>query len=190
LQYDLQNQLRGTDWEWGVWNAAFTIAFIPSFLAFAVLCRRYNLSAPLRWGTLIAIPQFAPPLFAHSIGDAMIVAVVAGLLGGFATAGYVDLIMRSCPEKLRGATLMLAGSVYFFSLRGGDLLGSVLYDRHGGFSACVVATTCVYALIIPLLGLVSPDIVDHRDQNGAESSLAGEGRFKRRSPPAPRHQRS
>ena len=36
----------------------------------------------------------------------------------------------------------------------GNLLGTDLYDHHGGFPACVLATTIVYALILPALLLV------------------------------------
>jgi hypothetical protein len=38
--------------------------------------------------------------------------------------------------------------------RFGDVLGTNLYDYYGGFSACVVAITVVYALILPTLLLV------------------------------------
>jgi hypothetical protein len=75
-------------------------------------------------------------------------------MGGVATAAYMDLIMRSCPRGLQGTTLMMSGSLYFVSSRFGDVLGTTLYDHYGGFTVCVVATTVVYVLIVPVLWIV------------------------------------
>jgi hypothetical protein len=47
--------------------------------------------------------------------------------------------------------------------RFGDVLGTRLYDYYGGFTACVVATTVVYALILPALVLVPRRLVDTPD---------------------------
>jgi hypothetical protein len=49
---------------------------------------------------------------------------------------------------------MLSSSLYFAVVRFGDVLGTSLYDRYGGFSVCVIAITIVYALILPALLLV------------------------------------
>jgi hypothetical protein len=76
----------------------------------------------------------------------------------------MDLIIRSCPRGLQGTMLMLSGSVYFIATRFGDLLGTLLYDRYGGFSVCVVAITAAYALILPALLLVPKVLVDTPDQ--------------------------
>jgi hypothetical protein len=50
--------------------------------------------------------------------------------------------------------LMMSGSLYFVVVRFGDVLGTNLYERYGGFTVCVVAITIVYALILPALLLV------------------------------------
>jgi hypothetical protein len=103
---------------------------------------------------LAAIPQFVPLLFIKSMPAALIAAVPVGLMGGLATASYLDLIIRSCPRGLQGTMLMLSNSLFFMVSRSGDVLGTRLYDYYGSFTACVVAITVVYSLILPALLLV------------------------------------
>ena len=86
--------------------------------------------------------------------ELMITADCGGSMGGVATAAYLDLIIRSCPRGLQGTTLMMSGSLFFVASRFGDVLGTNLYDRYGGFAVCVIAITVVYALILPTLLLV------------------------------------
>jgi MFS family permease len=154
LQYYLQNILHATDAQWGQWNAIFAASFIPTFMVFGLLCRRVALKTLLFWGTVIAVPQMVPLLFIHSMTGALIAAVPIGLMGGVATAAYLDLIIRSCPRGLQGTTLMMSGSLFFIASRFGDVLGTNLYDHYGGFTVCVIAITVVYALILPTLLLV------------------------------------
>jgi len=154
LQYYLQNTLRAEDAQWGQWNAIFGASFIPTFMIFGLLCRRFPLKNLLWWGTVVAIPQMVPLLFIHSVTGALLAAVPIGLMGGVATAAYLDLIIRSCPSGLQGTTLMMSGGLYFIASRFGDVLGTNLYDHFGGFTVCVIAITIVYALILPTLLLV------------------------------------
>ena len=154
LQYYLQNTLHAEDAQWGQWNAIFAASFIPTFMVFGLLCRRFPLKTLLLWGTVVAIPQMVPLLFIHSVTGALIAAVPIGLMGGVASAAYLDLIIRSCPRGLQGTTLMMSGGLYFIASRFGDVLGTNLYDHYGGFVACVIAITVVYALILPTLLLV------------------------------------
>jgi hypothetical protein len=151
LQYHLQNNLHATDAQWGQWNAIFAASFIPTFIIYGILCRKYTLKTLLLWGTVIAVPQMVPLLFIHSMTGALIAAVPIGLMGGVATGAYLDLIIRSCPRGLQGTTLMLASSLYFVVSRFGDVLGTHLYDHFGGFDVCVIAITVVYALMLPTL---------------------------------------
>ena len=60
------------------------------------------------WGTIVAIPQLVPMLFMNSVTGALIAAVPIGLMGGVATAAYLDLIIRSSPRGLEGTTLMMS----------------------------------------------------------------------------------
>ena len=163
LQYHLQNSLHATDAQWGQWNAIFAGSFIPTFIGYGLLCRRFPLETLLWWGTVLAVPQMVPLLFIDTITQALIAAVPIGLMGGLATGAYLDLIMRSCPRGLQGTTLMMSNSLYFVVVRFGDVLGTHLYDRYGGFTVCVVAITVVYALILPTLLLVPKHLIATAD---------------------------
>ena len=103
----------------------------------------------LFWGTLVAIPQMVPLLFIRSAIGALIVAVPIGLMGGVATAAYLDLLIRSCPRGLQGTMQMMSAALYAIVQGLGNVLGTNLYDHFGGFTVCAVAITIVYALILP-----------------------------------------
>ena len=163
LQYYLQNTLHAEDAQWGQWNAIFAGSFIPTFMLFGVLCRKYPLKTLLLWGTVAAVPQLVPLLFIHSITGALIAAVPIGLMGGVATASYLDLIIRSCPRGLQGTMLMMSGGLNVVVSRFGDVLGTTLYDYYGGFAACVIAITIVYALILPCLLLIPKRLIATAD---------------------------
>jgi MFS family permease len=172
LQYYLQNTLHTADAQWGLWNAIFGASFIPTFMVFGVLCQRFALKTLLVWGTVVAVPQMVPLLFIHSVTGALIAAVPIGLMGGVATAAYLDLVIRSSPRGLQGTTLMMSGGLYFIASRFGDVLGTNLYDHYGGFSVCVIAITIVYALILPALLLVPKRLIATADGQTAEPGLA------------------
>jgi hypothetical protein len=159
LQFFLQNTLHAADAAWGEWNAIFAASFIPTFVLFGLLCQSLPLRRLLFWGTVVAVPQMVPLAFIHTLAGALAAAVPIGLMGGVASAAYLDLIIRACPPGLHGTTLMLSNSLLFIVSRFGDVLGTRLYDRYGGFTACVVAITLVYALILPALLLVPRDLV-------------------------------
>ncbi len=163
LQYYLQNVLHGDDAQWGQWNAIFAASFIPTFMLFGLLCRRFPLRTLLLWGTVVAIPQLVPLLFINSITGALIAAVPIGLMGGVATAAYLDLIIRSCPPGLQGTMLMLSAGLNVIVSRFGDVLGTNLYDYYGGFAACVIAITVVYASILPALSLIPKYLIATAD---------------------------
>jgi len=151
LQFYIQDILGGTTGQWGQWNALYTAAFIPTFLLFGILCSRVALQDLLRWGTLIAIPQFVPLLVVGSLKMAILVAIPIGLMGGLATAAYLALIMRAAPLGLQGTMMMSASAAYFVATRFGDVLASALYDCFGDFTVCVVLCTAIYASIFFLL---------------------------------------
>ena len=159
LQYYLQNTLRGSDAAWGQWNAIVEVSYIPTFIVFRLLCRRFPLKNLLFWGTIIAVPQMVPLLLVHSATTALIAAVIMGLMGGVATAAYLDLIIRSCPAGLQGTILMTSTALSVIVSRIGDVFGTALYQEYGRFTICVVAVTVVYALILPTLMLIPKDLV-------------------------------
>jgi Na+/melibiose symporter-like transporter len=154
LQYYLQNELNSGDATWGQFNAITEASYILTFIVFGMLCRRFPLKTLLFWGTIIAVPQLVPLLLVHSAKEALIAALVMGLMGGIATAAYLDLIIRSCPAGLRGTILMASAALSAIVSRFGDVFGTFLYEKYGGFTVCVVMITGVYALILPTLLLV------------------------------------
>jgi hypothetical protein len=172
LQYYMQNTLHASGADWGNWNAVFAASFIPTFLAYGYLCRRFSLRPLLWWGTLIAVPQMVPLLFIHSIAAALIAAVPMGLMGGISSAAYIDLLIRSCPRALQGTTLMISNTLLFLVTRFGDLLGTALYDRFSDFTVCVIAITLVYALILPTLLLVPKQLTASADGEAPQRGYA------------------
>jgi hypothetical protein len=159
LQYYLQNTLHSNDAQWGEWNAIFAVSFIPTYLLFGYLCRKYPLRTLLIWGTVVGVPQFIPLLFVHSTTAALLAAIPIGLMGGVATSAYYDLMIRSCPRGLEGTVLMMSIGLYYIAGRFGDLLGTTLYERFGGFGVCVAAITVTYALILPTILLVPRGLI-------------------------------
>jgi MFS family permease len=151
LQYHLANDLHATDAQVGLWSAFFAFGFLPVIAAYAWLCRKVKLNWLLWIGTVLAVPQFAPFLFIHTVNDALVAGVVMGLVGGLAQAAYTDLAIRSCPPGLQGTMMMFLIAGYWVPFRFGDLWGSYLYEHAGGFRTATLATIAVYALILPLL---------------------------------------
>ena len=163
LQYYMANTLHASDAQWGAYSAINSISFVPTFLLFGYLSPRYSLSTLLWWGTLVAVPQALPLLFVHSANQVLLAAIPMGLMGGVATAAYLDLLMRSCPKGLEGTLMMLAWSMFALSSNFGNLLGTNLYEFHGGFVVCVAATTVVYAAILPAIALVPKKLIAYPD---------------------------
>jgi MFS family permease len=159
LQYFMSNTLHASDAQWGAFNAIYSIAFVPTFLLFGFLSPRYSLEKLLWLGTAIAVPQMLPLLFIHSANAVLIAGIPMGLMGGIATAAYMDLLIRACPKGLEGTLMMFAWSMYALAQNFGNLLGTELYEHHGGFPACVLATTLVYALMLPALLFVPKALI-------------------------------
>src|SRR5262249_20110481 len=134
LQFYLTNELHASDAAYSYFNGIFAAAFIPMFLLYGFLCRRVALKRLLWWGTIIAVPQMIPLLFVQTPELALWLAAPIGLMGGIATAAYIDLAMRSCPPGLQGTLMMMVDGVLLLSSRGGDRLGSAIYESsptHG-----------------------------------------------------------
>ena len=165
LQFYLTNKLHASDAVYSYYSGIFAAAFVPTFLLYGFLCKKVALKGLLWWGTIIAVPQMIPLAFIHSANIALVLAVPIGLMGGIATAAYYDLAMRSCPPGLQGTLMMLVDGVYALSARGGDLLGSGIYNSSPthGFLYCVIATTAVYTLILPLILLVPKKLIATAD---------------------------
>ncbi|MGH6986256.1 MAG: MFS transporter [Caulobacteraceae bacterium] len=164
LQYHLADQLHATDAQVGAFYAIFWGCELLTALLYGWVCQRVRLSRLLFWGTVVAIPQMIPLLFAHSAQGALMAAVPVGLMGGFVSAAYLDLAIRSCPAGLQGTMMMLVtSSAYFIALRAGDVWGANIYQNRGGFTAVLWVTTAVYALQLPVLLLAPRALTATRD---------------------------
>jgi len=163
LQYHIVDHLHATDSQWGLYQGLFNGAFVPMYLLYAQLSRRYTLHTLLWFGFSIAVFQMCPLLFADNATGALIAAAPMGIIGGIAQAAVVDLAIRSAPRSSQGMTMMLFYACYYFSVRVGDLFGTWIYDRHGGFIPAVIITIVVYALILPVLLLVPKRLTATKD---------------------------
>jgi MFS family permease len=161
--YHLTNTVNISSELFGTFTAMQWLFFIPSAIVYAPLCRRFTLASLLWWGTAVAILQGPIMFFAQSPGSAIAVAVLYGIFGGFPTAAYVDLIMRSCPKGLEGTAMMLAVTTAS-AVAGnfGNLLGSWIYAR-GGFVSAVIITTLSSAAIVPMLWWVPSSVTSSRE---------------------------
>jgi hypothetical protein len=110
--------------------------------------------------------------FADSPASAIAVAVGFGLFGGFATAAYMDLILRSCPEGLEGTGVMLSGAALAIAYNSGNLFGSWIYIQ-GGFILAVIVTTLATVLIVPILWWVPESVTATREGEPAAFAVKG-----------------
>jgi MFS family permease len=170
--YHLTEHVRISSELFGTFTAIQSAFFLPTTLLYGVLCVRAPLSRLLWWGTIVAILQGPIMFMANGPVSTIVVGVLYGLFGGFATAAYIDLIMRSCPKGLEGTAMMLA-QTSAFALAGstGNVLGSWIYSR-GGFASAVIITTLATALIVPVLRAVPTDLTATRD--GERLQVGGE----------------
>jgi hypothetical protein len=156
LQYHLTDQLHAADSIYADYYGIYILSFVPTFLLYGFLCTRTSHRTLLWWSTLIAVPAIIPLAFIHSGGQALLLAMPMGLMGGLASAAYYDLAMRSCPAGLQGTFMMLMLGIYVLSLRGSDLLGSWIYASSSahGFLYSVMATTATTSLILSVIPLI------------------------------------
>ena len=151
LQYHLANKLHASDSQVGFWYAAFYALVLPSMAAYGWLCQRIRLRSLLFWGTLVAVPQWAPILFAHDMTGAYLATIPIGLVASVPQVAFMDVTIRACPPRLQGTMMMLLWSMFWIAGRVGDVWGAWLYDQKGGFTTAAWATVAVYALILPML---------------------------------------
>ena len=165
LQFYLTDELHASDAVYGYYNGIFLAAFLPMYVLYGYLCRTVPLRRLLWWGTIVTVPQMLPLAFVHSANAALWLAVPMGMMGGIFYTALCDLLMRSCPPGLQGSLMMLADGVYVLAARGGDLIGARIYFANpaNGFLYCALATTAVYALMVPALLLVPRELLATTD---------------------------
>lgn len=161
MQFYLTNTLHASDAVYGEFNGITSASFIPAFFLYGYLCKKFSLKTLLWVGSIVTVPQMIPLALVHSGTQALLFAVPMGLMGGIAVGAFSDLTMRSCPSGLQGSLMMMVEGIGLLSLRASDSLGSAIYDAnpHNGFLYCVIATTAVYALILPILFLIPARII-------------------------------
>jgi MFS family permease len=163
LQYHIVDHLHATDTQWGAWQGIFFGSFLPVYALYGWLGQKVALRILLWVGFALAVFQMTPLLLVHDAVGALIAAVPMGILGGVAQAALVDLVIRSAPRGCQGTMMMLFYAFYYFSVRAGDLLGTWIYDKHGGFVPTVVVTIIVYVLILPVILLVPRRLTATKD---------------------------
>jgi MFS family permease len=165
LQFYLTNKLHASDAVYTDYYAIFAVAFIPVFFLYGWLCKKLSLRALLWIGTIITVPQMIPLALVSSANQALWLALPIGMMGGIAAGAYYDLAMRSCPPGLQGTLMMMVDGMYMLSYRGGDLLGAQIYASSPahGFLYCALATTAVYALILPVILLIPKELIATAD---------------------------
>lgn len=165
LQFYLTNKLHASDAAYGEYYAIFAAAFIPIFFLYGWLCKRFSLRTLLWAGTIITVPQMIPLALVHTADQALWMALPIGMMGGIAAGAYYDLAMRACPPGLQGTLMMMVDGMYLLSYRGGDVLGSYIYNSspNYGFLYCALATAAVYALILPVLLLIPKELIATAD---------------------------
>ena len=112
LQYHLQNTLHATDRPMGrSRNAIFAASFIPTYIAYGLLCRKFPLKTLLVWGTFLAIPQMVPLLPSNG-GAGFDRGDTIGLMGGLPPAPDLRSDRSVVSAGPAGTTLMMSWSLF------------------------------------------------------------------------------
>ena len=156
MQFFLTNQLHASDAIYADFLGLYNLVFLPPILLYGFLCTKFPPRKLLLWSVIIGVPQFIPMAFIHTGQQALLAAVLIGLMGGLANAACIDIAIRACPPGLQGTLMMMISATFWLSMRGGDVLGSWLYGLSPkyGFQYCVIAITVTYALILPVIPFI------------------------------------
>jgi hypothetical protein len=165
MQFFLTNQLHASDAIYADFTGLYNLFFLPPILLYGFLCTRFPPRKLLLWSVIIGVPQFIPMAFIHTGRQALLMAVLIGLMGGLANAACIDIAIRACPPGLQGTLMMMIAATFALSSRGGDVLGSWLYGLSPkyGFQYCVIAITLTYALILPVIPFIPKEITSTAD---------------------------
>jgi hypothetical protein len=165
MQFFLTNQLHASDAIYADFTGLYNLFFLPPILLYGFLCTKYPPRKLLLWSVIIGVPQFIPMAFIHTGRQALLMAVLIGLMGGLANVACIDIAIRACPPGLQGTLMMMIAATFALSSRGGDVLGSWLYGLSPkyGFQYCVIAITLTYALILPVIPFIPKEITSTAD---------------------------
>ena len=160
MQFYLTNQLHAPDSTYGYFLGILNFCFVPPVVLYGFLCQKFPPRKLLLWSVMIGVPQFLPMAFIHNGQQALLAAVLIGLLGGMANVACIDIAMRACPPGLQGTLMMMIAATFALSMRGGDVFGTWIYglSPEHGFMYCVMAITLSYALILPVIPFIPKQI--------------------------------
>jgi predicted MFS family arabinose efflux permease len=166
LFFYVTSTIKMTSTEYGLFMALITAFTIIGNLLFFIVARRRSLITVLWFGTTSIVLQSPLPFLIDSAASGYAVAMISGLMYGFAIAGYWALLLSSSPVGLEGTAYTTAIAVSMMGTRFGDLFGSWLYQQVG-FSIPIVLTTFIMTLIFPVIYLVSR----HDSTSGTREAL-------------------
>lgn len=165
MQFFLANQLHASDAIYADFLGLYNLFFLPPILLYGFLCTKFPPRKLLLWSVIMGVPQFVPMAFIHTGQQALLAAVLIGLMGGMANAACIDIAIRACPPGLQGTLMMMIAATFALSMRGGDVLGSWIYGLSPkyGFQYCVIAITVTYALILPVIPFIPKQLTATAD---------------------------
>lgn len=165
MQFYLTNQLHAPDSTYGYFLGTLNLCFLPPLVLYGFVCQKFPPRKLLLWSVMIGVPQFIPMAFIHNGRQALVAAVLIGLMGGMANVACIEISMRACPPGLQGTLMMIIASTFALSMRGGDVFGTWIYGLSPahGFTYCVIAITLCYALILPVIPFIPKQITSTAD---------------------------
>jgi hypothetical protein len=165
MQFFLTNQLHASDAIYADFLGLYNLFYLPPILLYGFLCTKFPSRRLLWWSVIVGVPQFIPMAFVHSGRQALLMAVLIGLMGGLANAACIDIAIRACPPGLQGTLMMMIAATFALSSRGGDVVGSWIYGLSPkyGFQYCVIAITVTYALILAVIPFVPKQLIATAD---------------------------
>ncbi len=165
VQFYLTNQLHASDAAYSNFLGVFAISFIPTYLLYGYLCTKIPPSRLLWWSTLIAVPQMIPLAFVPLRRHRSHLRGPDGPDGRHGNGGLFRSGRALLPARPAGHSDDAGlGRRRMLAARGGDLLGAKLYaSSEHGFLYCVIATTVVYALILPVILWIPKEVIATTD---------------------------
>ena len=145
-------------------------AFVPTTLLFGLVAKRFRLWNLLLVAAAVGIPQWMPVIFVRNMEQVYWGAAFIGLSGGLANAAYFGLMLRACPAPLAGTGMLVSSGFNLFLIEVGNVAGGYMYQSWG-FVGCALATTALYATILPLCFLLPRALVNPRDDEHVPTEL-------------------
>ncbi len=173
LLYYLTEKVGLSKSEFALFWALVSASTIAGAILFGI-CSRFTSPRRLLWiCTALMVVQSPIPLVISNAFTGYIIAVVSGLMYGFAIASYWALLIRVGPKGLEGTTYMLGVLVSVLGVRGGDIFGSWLFELSG-FVIPMIITTIATMLIAPALLVMPKDfLIRHKTQPGSSGEPMG-----------------